>query len=161
MVGRDQAVLDLEPQPPLQRGTIPVPTPREHCVDHCHHTVLDLSDSAAQTSGIASLAPLTLRDGTTFSSPRSSPCLGPITRPGTTPSPGGEVSRDPWARKRTCRRVPLRQSALLSSSVRREVREAPVPEAALPPTLPPPAPRSGRDGSLLTTRSSLRTTDTG
>lgn len=39
--------------------------------------ILDPSDSAALISGIASLAPLTLRDRTTFSSPCSFPLLGP------------------------------------------------------------------------------------
>ena len=40
--------------------------------------VLDSSDSAALTSGITSLVPLTLRDGTTFSSPPARP---PVTAP--------------------------------------------------------------------------------
>lgn len=106
VVGRDRAVLDLEPHPPLQRGT-----------------VLDPSNSAALTSGIASLAPLTLNH---FLQPPLLPAAWPprrgqmlVTLP---PSPERGGQWDPRARHHTCRRVPLRQSALLSSSVRREVR---------------------------------------
>lgn len=125
-------------------------------------TVLDPSNSAALTSGIASLAPLTLNH---FLQPPLLPAAWPPAWPPARPDAGypptltreGRFSGDPRARHHTCRRVPLRQSALLSSSVRREVREALIPEAALPPMLPAPHTQERCDGSLLTTRSPPRT----
>lgn len=127
-----------------------MPAPSEHCVGHCHRHSgafgLCSSDFWHQLT-----SPTDLEGWNYFPEPLHLPCLAPGTPPDASYPP--TFTTDLQARKHTCRLVPLRQFALLSSSVRREVREALEPEASPPPPpcCPPLPPRSSCDGSLLRT----------
>lgn len=132
MVGRAQAVWGLKSHRHIQRGTVPVPAVVVTAI-----TVLDPGDSAALDFWHHLTGPTDLEGQNHVLQPDGLPGpLGPRQMLELPTGEGREVSRDPWASRRTCLPVPLRQSAPRSSEGEKEGKH--VPEASSPTMLPPP-----------------------